>query len=412
MRKRVIAFVLLLAFMISMMPVNIFAASESESNDTRDAATNIVTNEKVSGNLASSRDVDWYKFTLASNGVIKPVFNHSDLSSSRNYWEIGIYDANGDLVVPSGTWIVSGNGTSATLPEIGLPAGTYYVKIADSNYHSNTTYSFNLNYTSSSLYEKEKNEERAKATAITPDKTYKGSIATSSDVDWYKFTLKNSQKVSMVFSHGIIESASSYWYISLYDGSGNKLLNTSVAGNDTKKVCFVTDLSAGTYYVEVSDYSYHSDKTYQLTVNGNIGWSKDSKGWKYKNTDGSREINKWSLIDSKWYHFDSAGYMQTGWIKDGGSWYYLKSSGEMATGWLKDGSTWYYLKGSGAMAANEYVGGYWLNANGSWTYQHKATWRKSGNRWWYGDPTGWYAKNGTYKIDGVNYSFDAAGWMK
>jgi len=64
------------------------------------------------------------------------------------------------------------------------------------------------------------------------------------------------------------------------------------------------------------------------------------------------------------------------------------------------------------MAANEYIGGYWLNGNGSWTYPHKATWRKSGDRWWYGDASGWYAANATYKIDGVDYSFDAEGWMK
>ena len=104
--------------------------------------------------------------------------------------------------------------------------------------------------------------------------------------------------------------------------------------------------------------------------------------------------------------------MRTGWVYDGGKWYYMSSSGSMMTGWIKDGNTWYYMHSSGAMASNEYVGGYWLNPNGSWTYPHKATWRKSGNRWWYEDNSGWYAANATYKIDGVNYSFDSAGWMK
>ncbi|MBO4235302.1 MAG: hypothetical protein J5928_02500 [Firmicutes bacterium] len=164
----------------------------------------------------------------------------------------------------------------------------------------------------------------------------------------------------------------------------------------------------------------------------NSGWLEDSVGWRYRRGDGSYSENKWEQIDGTWYHFDKSGYMQTGWQKiggvwyffnesgamrtgwvyDGSNWYYMSPSGAMMTGWVQDGSTWYYLKGSGAMAANEYVGGYWLNPSGSWTYQHRASWHKSGDRWWYGDTSGWYARNATYKIDGVYYGFDAEGWMK
>ena len=85
----------------------------------------------------------------------------------------------------------------------------------------------------------------------------------------------------------------------------------------------------------------------------------------------------------------------------------------MVTGWYKDGSIWYYLKSSGAMAASEWCGGYWLNANGSWTYKPVGSWKKNGYGWWFGDTSGWYAKNSTIKIDDVWYKFNAAGyWVK
>ena len=146
------------------------------------------------------------------------------------------------------------------------------------------------------------------------------------------------------------------------------------------------------------------------------GWLKRDTDWGtlwyYTEKGGDLAIG-WKKVGGEWYYFEQySGCMTTGWVSDGGAWYYMNSSGAMQTGWIKAGNTWYYLKGSGVMAANEYVGGYWLNANGSWTYPHKAAWRKSGNRWWYEDASGWYAKNAAYVIDGVRYEFDAVGWMK
>ena len=62
------------------------------------------------------------------------------------------------------------------------------------------------------------------------------------------------------------------------------------------------------------------------------------------------------------------------------------------------------------MASKEYVQGYWLNANGAWTYQYIASWKHDSKGWWYGDASGWYAKNGSFTIDGKLYDFDASGY--
>ena len=144
--------------------------------------------------------------------------------------------------------------------------------------------------------------------------------------------------------------------------------------------------------------------------------------WYYHDPASGKAVSGWHKIDEKWYYFsdfqyidDGAGkysgcVMQTGWVKDGNTWYYMNSSGAMVTGWQKVNGTWYFFKSNGAMAANEWCEGYWLNANGSWTYQPRGSWKQNSTGWWFGDTSDWYAKSSIQKIDNVYYTFNAAGY--
>ena len=60
------------------------------------------------------------------------------------------------------------------------------------------------------------------------------------------------------------------------------------------------------------------------------GWIEEAGRWKYQKKDGDFCKNCWQEVEGLWYHFDSEGIMQTGWLKDEGKRYYLKSSGAMA----------------------------------------------------------------------------------
>lgn len=139
-------------------------------------------------------------------------------------------------------------------------------------------------------------------------------------------------------------------------------------------------------------------------------WIKAGNNWLYYSVSEKDFVTGWKKIGGQWYLFDNEGLMLTGWQRSGGKWYYLASSGAMLTGWQRIGGTWYFLKSGGDMASNEYCGGYWLNADGSWTYQHKAKWTKDKTGWWYGDTSGWYAKSASYVIDGKSYNFNASGY--
>ncbi len=161
------------------------------------------------------------------------------------------------------------------------------------------------------------------------------------------------------------------------------------------------------------------------------GWQKINNVWYYLGSNGAMQTG-WQSISGSWYYLGSNGAMQTGWQKINGTWYYLGTNGKMVTGWQKIGSTWYYFssngamvtgwqaingktyffKTTGAMASGEWCDGYWLNADGTFTYPYRASWHQNDKGWWYGDASGWYAKNTTVVIDGKSYTFDANGYMK
>ena len=141
-------------------------------------------------------------------------------------------------------------------------------------------------------------------------------------------------------------------------------------------------------------------------------WKHNKAGYWYEYADGSYAMNQWLQYDGKWYYFNAKGYMQTGWLKKGGKWYYFNpKTGAMVTGWKKIDGKYYFFKTDGTMAAGEYCHGYWLNKNGTCTSEAKASWRKSGKNWWFGDTNGWYAKKQWIKIDDKTYYFDAKGFL-
>ena len=61
---------------------------------------------------------------------------------------------------------------------------------------------------------------------------------------------------------------------------------------------------------------------------------------------------------------------------------------------------------------NEWVNGRWYDKNGRQNYKPVGSWHKTAKGWWYGDTSGWYAKNQWQKIDGKWYYFNQNGYME
>ena len=60
--------------------------------------------------------------------------------------------------------------------------------------------------------------------------------------------------------------------------------------------------------------------------------------------------------------------MKTGWQCVNGSWYWLGGLGDgaMRTGWQQVNGAWYWLDASGAMATSQWIGSWWVGADGKW----------------------------------------------
>ena len=182
-----------------------------------------------------------------------------------------------------------------------------------------------------------------------------------------------------------------------------------------------------------NDFVTDNGKTYYMTGSGAMatGWRKINDKWYYFDPgSGAMAKYAWKEIEGEWYWFNSEGQMVTGLQTINGKVYYFTSGGQMVTGWKTIDGKKYYFTGSGAaakgwakidgktyyfkadcvMAASEYWDGWWLNADGTWTYPYQAHWEEDMHGWYYMDTSGWYAKNATYMIDGVSYTFNAQGY--
>jgi hypothetical protein len=141
-------------------------------------------------------------------------------------------------------------------------------------------------------------------------------------------------------------------------------------------------------------------------------WMQDATGWWYQFADGSYAFSEWE--DGYW--LDASGYNtyapKAEWKQDATGWYYQDSSGWYEqNNWEYIDNSCYHFDSKGYMCANEYVQGYWLNADGTWTYEPVASWQKDATGWYYIDTAGYYPKSMTVKIDEVWYTFDENGYL-
>ncbi len=165
---------------------------------------------------------------------------------------------------------------------------------------------------------------------------------------WYYLTFDGSMAV------GWLELNDTWYY--LY-GDGSMATGWLKLGNDWyylyENGAMASDVSVDGFYLG-ADGRWKTGGT----------WNVNMTGWWYSYSDGSYPMNCWRMINNEWYHFDTQGYMETGWIWDGAAWYYLQQSGAMAKNcWVSN----YYVGESGAMYTNSRTpDGYYVGADGLW----------------------------------------------
>ena len=118
----------------------------------------------------------------------------------------------------------------------------------------------------------------------------------------------------------------------------------------------------------------------------------------------------WRMIDGKWYYYKDGVAIKNDWVKWKGSWYYLGDNGVMVTGKLVINGKTYFFNDYGVMAQDEWVEGCFADMTGS-TLARGGEWKNEERGTWFTDKSGWYPKNRVVRIDGVDYKFDAQGYL-
>ncbi len=248
---------------------------EKELNDSYDLADSRQVNKTYYGNLLYEYDDDWYKFTLPYDGVVHFNFAHDYVDNSAYFWSAYLYNEHIDNEYRDyiQSWIYKGTTTSNEKESgIGLPAGTYYIKIEtanDSNY-TDANYRFKLNFTKDSWWEKEINDDRNCADTRQVNKTYYGNLLNQYDEDWYKFTIPKDGKISFSFTHDYVDNSVYFWSAHIYNVNADYIDGWSYRGTTTKTVKSNNlGLPAGTYYVniETANESNYTDKNYRFKLN-------------------------------------------------------------------------------------------------------------------------------------------------
>lgn len=126
-------------------------------------------------------------------------------------------------------------------------------------------------------------------------------------------------------------------------------------------------------------------------------WVKDSKGYWYKQYDGSYPHSEWKIIDGNKYYFDASGYRATGWASIGGKWYYFNTNGLLVKNqWIGV----YYTDENGKMVTNSWVdnGRYYVDASGA--YVATSGWFQLNGKYYYLSgglkQTGWVSSGGVW----------------
>lgn len=280
--KRVLSFALSLVMLLSItggLGLTAYAGDtyyETEDNDDYSSADYVPVNSTIYGVCSdySYSDTDWYKFTLSSPAKVNVQFSFNRADADGD-WYVYLYkyEGNGDYSTLDYEDVYVYDG-SYTFSSLGLPAGTYFVKVYGYNSACGRQYSITPKCSYVFNWETEFNDEYTSADPLSMGTTRYGVNPTSSDDDWYKFTLNSPASVSVAFTH-TKASADGDWgvYLYKYNGGGEyaQLAYEDVCVSDGNYTFPTQGLSAGTYFVKVSGCNSACGRQYGVTVNYSVG---------------------------------------------------------------------------------------------------------------------------------------------
>ncbi len=240
--------------------------SAADTNDSIDEAVTVDFDTVYSESIESG-DTDFFKVTLPESGKLTV-----NVKSGIRILDYSIYYED----TSKGTILTKENRRNDTTNQINtsysydLTAGTYYVtpKVYSSNSEDWGDYEIKFSYTSSEESFAETgtgvNNTLATASAVELNKEYVGQIATNDKIDYYKFNLEESGRITFPFMSDIEETRIKIVQVDNDDALYNKYYSIDSSTEMINKNDYI-DLTAGDYYFIVEMYSNNTG-TYKFKL--------------------------------------------------------------------------------------------------------------------------------------------------
>ena len=230
-------------------------AWEAEPNDSKTRYTELPFGVRTGGASASKAggDVDWFLFELPERGVVNLTFEHSDEELPQVGWLVAILKENGDILYDGRSYYKD---ISITSGEIGLAAGSYYVRVT-SHILSTVDYYLTCSYEPIDTYETELNDTPETANELplkNEESGVSGSLSDKNsrpDRDYYRFSPERDGVISFSFIHQDFSRNRDGWTIRLLNESGETLYEVVSRWCDMAVTSPQIGLAAGTYYLLV-----------------------------------------------------------------------------------------------------------------------------------------------------------------
>lgn len=265
---------------------------EKESNDTMSVANAVVSGVTYGGDIRSISDVDYFTYTSTGKGYLGLDFSHTVIAG----WETwSVYKITVSRKGQSGdvyTGYVKGGDATWTMPNLGLPADTYYVKVEATSAVGASIlngslepcypadYNLTLHWENTDQWEEEVNDTLTTANALKSGKAINGSIATNEDKDYYKVTMKKNGYLQVELSHKNTGNTATHYQIAILNQDGNELHKDKNAGVDITYTSDKIGLEKGTYYILISVAStlYTGDYQLKATTKAASNWESEVNG--------------------------------------------------------------------------------------------------------------------------------------
>lgn len=271
---------------------------ETEFNDNIAYSSDpIPLNMDISGSLSRQKDVDYYRFEIFRDGPVSISFSH-EYEDTELRWTVELLNAEGMLLTAK-----SFRGDSMTRIDtsaVGLPKGTYYIKIRPyyNSYFSPKTYTLRVNYSESDLWETEKNDNIASGSDPIPLNTgISGAMNLQDDVDWFRFDTDTNCVVNIAFSHEY-EDSELRWGLEVLDAEKNIYYKKAYRGDAmTEIVSSPLGLQPGQYFIKIYPYynSYYCSSIYTVRVDCEV-----KSDWETENNNSPVNADNGEL--GHWIH--------------------------------------------------------------------------------------------------------------